>query len=68
MRGKIDFKRYDGDDGGSASLKEKYGVKGYPTLVFTDNSGKALLKQGGAPGSAADFKDMINGFMSGHGG
>jgi hypothetical protein len=68
MRGKVDFKRYDGDDPGSASMKEKYHIRGYPHMIFTDNSGKALMDRGGAPGSAAEFKDLITNFLAQHGG
>lgn len=63
MRGKVEFKKLDGDDASSASLKEKYQIHAYPTLVFTDNTGKALVNQAGAPRSAEDFKEMIQPFV-----
>lgn len=45
-RGKINFKRYDGDDPSNAGLKEKYAISGYPHLVYTDRNGKVLYNEG----------------------
>jgi thioredoxin-related protein len=48
----------DGDDPKNEALKEKYGVTGYPRLVFTDSSGAKLDEIAGAPGRD-DFEDRV---------
>jgi thioredoxin-related protein len=62
MRSKVDFQKLDGDDDSNDKLKAKYTVTGYPRLVFTDNTGVALLNHRGAPGSAEEFKEIIGRF------
>lgn len=59
MRGQVEFKKVDGDDPSNTSLKQKYSISGYPHLVFTDNTGRNLYDQGGAPHSAEEFKALI---------
>jgi thiol-disulfide isomerase/thioredoxin len=58
----IQFVSLDGDNPDNASLKEKYKVHAYPTLVFLDSSGKVLSAEAGAPNSLADFEQTIKGF------
>jgi thioredoxin-related protein len=68
MSSKANFKRVNAEDDSNASLVEKYQVKSFPRLVFTDNTGKAYINQGGAPASAQGFTDMITRFLGEHGG
>lgn len=43
-RGKMDFERVDAEQ--NADLKERYGVKSYPRLVYLDGKGKVLYNEG----------------------
>ncbi len=61
-RQKADFQTLDGDDAANEVLKTKYGITGYPTFIFTDNSGKMLDQISGAP-SRDDFESKIKGFL-----
>lgn len=63
MRGKVDFSKLDGDDESNKSLKEKYSVTGYPRLIFTVNTQKALLNHSGAPDTPQEFIALINQFV-----
>ncbi len=63
MRSKVDFKKVDGDDSFNQPLKDKYTVTGFPRLVFTDNTGKALLNHKGAPDSPQEFMQLIARFV-----
>jgi hypothetical protein len=58
----IQFTQYDYDDSGSAALKEKYGVRGIPHMVFLDSSGKILYSDSGAPRDQGAFENMIQQF------
>ena len=41
-------------------LMEKYGVRGYPTIVIVDGSGKALGRTGYLKGGPAAMKAQLN--------
>lgn len=47
--GTIRFDKVDGEEPLNQSLKAKYGVSGYPTLVYFDANGKVLSTKEGAP-------------------
>jgi thioredoxin 1 len=40
-------------------LKQQYGVRAFPTLVYLDASGRVLLNQKGAPSTLVDFESTI---------
>lgn len=42
MSSRVDMRQYNGDDEGSASLKQKYNIRAYPHVIFTDNTGAVL--------------------------
>ena len=49
----------------NASLKNKYDVHGYPTLLVLDQNGKEIGRQVGyAPGGAAAFITKLEGFKT----
>ncbi|HZT36151.1 MAG TPA: thioredoxin domain-containing protein, partial [Nitrososphaera sp.] len=53
--GTVRFERIDGDDPANATLKTKYEVSGYPTLVYIDANGKAIFIKEGAPSEEEFF-------------
>lgn len=61
-RQKADFQTLDGDDAANEVLKTKYGITGYPTIIFTDNTGKMLDQMSGAP-TRDDFENKIKSFL-----
>lgn len=60
MRSKAEFKLLNSDEDSTVALKEKYGIRGIPSLIYTDSSGKEVSRSGGF-GSAEQFIDHING-------
>ena len=62
MRSKVDFQELDGDADSTKPRMEKYGVHGYPTLIYTDNSGKELARPG-ASENPEEFKQSIAQFV-----
>ncbi len=61
-RSQADFQRLNGDDPGSSTLMQKYGVNSYPRIIFTDSSGVKLDEARGAPGRA-QFEQMVQKFV-----
>lgn len=59
LRSKADFKSENGETDGQADMA-KFGVSGYPTFIFTDNSGKELRRVVGpdADGIRNAVKDL----------
>jgi hypothetical protein len=55
----------DGLDESNAALKEKWKIGGYPTLIYTDSTGKAL-GHSGATDNSDDLKRMILDFLQKH--
>ncbi|HEY9730871.1 MAG TPA: thioredoxin family protein [Drouetiella sp.] len=55
----ITFVSLDGDNPDNNSMKEKYNVHAYPTLVYLDGSGKVLKNEAGAPPSLEAFESQI---------
>lgn len=43
-RGKMDFQRVDAEQ--NTSLRDQYGIRSYPTLVYLDGRGKVLYTEG----------------------
>lgn len=62
MSSKADFKQLDAEDPSNANLVSKWGVSGYPSFIYTDDTGKALKMFGGAYQSETDFVSDINSF------
>jgi thioredoxin-related protein len=42
MAGRIDFVKVNGDNRAAQPLMDKYHVRGYPTLIWLDPSGKVI--------------------------
>jgi thioredoxin-related protein len=61
MRGKAEFKELNGDDTSNADLMAKFGVKGFPTLIFTDSTQKILRQTHGM--AEDEFKATIAEFV-----
>jgi hypothetical protein len=53
----------DGDDPKNESMKQKYNVQAYPTLVYLDGTEKVLKNESGAPASLEDFENQIKEFQ-----
>jgi len=45
-RSSMDFQHVDAEDSGNQELKQKYGVKSYPRLVYLDGKGNLLYNEG----------------------
>ena len=45
-RSLMDFQHIDAEDSGNLELKEKYGIKSYPRLVYLDGKGNLLYNEG----------------------
>jgi thioredoxin-related protein len=56
-RSKVDFKKLDSRDSSNDDLEQKYQVKSWPTIIWTDSSGKQLHR--GAPMSVKGFTDQL---------
>ena len=50
--GQADFQKMNGEDPSNETLKKKYGVHGYPQIIFTDSTGAKLDEIQGAPPKA----------------
>ena len=44
-RGRMNFKRLDGDDPANENLSNKYGIRSYPRLVYVDANGKVIYNE-----------------------
>ena len=62
FRGRVDFQKLDAEDSANANLVQQYGVRAFPTIIFTDNSGRMLNKEEGAPDEGS-LVATINGFL-----
>jgi thiol-disulfide isomerase/thioredoxin len=49
FRRSVDFRQFDAEQPDNASLVQKYGVHAYPTIIYTDDSGKQLARVEGRP-------------------
>lgn len=60
MSSKADFKRYNAEAPENAELRTKFGIRGFPTIVFTDGKGQELQRISGAPDNEETFISAIN--------
>jgi thiol-disulfide isomerase/thioredoxin len=57
------FVRANGEAAENRELVKKYKVRGYPTLLYFDDSGKLVKRGAGAPRSLEDFeRDLFQAF------
>jgi thiol-disulfide isomerase/thioredoxin len=63
-RSKVDFEKLDAEQAQNLELVVKYGVKTYPTIVYTDGAGKVLNKEEGGLMTEAGFVSMLNGLLA----
>ncbi len=62
-KSRAEFQSLNAEDPGNSDLVAKYGVHAYPTIIYTDNSGKVLNRIEGAPSSENDFIKDINQYL-----
>jgi len=55
----VEFRQFNVDDGSTASLRQQYGVRGIPHIVFLDGGGNVLYSRSGAPANEDSFTSMI---------
>lgn len=61
---KVEFESLDAEQAQNTELVAQYSVKTYPTLIYTDASGKVLNKEEGGLITETGFVSMLNGLLA----